>query len=159
MGVLVKAKRTAEALALIEVSEDMQRELWKLTVENEMANREPGQPKAQKEPFMLAVIGLIDIHVMRLQAALMNRIPLVIWLTLYFTAMLAMTVMGYQAGLTGKRSPIATLSLAVAFSAVMMLITDLDRPMMSMFEINNQVMVDLAQRMDLGMELDAPGGD
>lgn len=159
LGVLLKANNTAEILALIDVSEDIQRELWKLAIENKMVNSDPGQPRTQQEPFTLAVIGLIDIHVMRKQAALMNRISIVIWLNLYFMAMLAMTIMGYQAGLTGKRSPIATLSLAVAFSAVIMLITDLDRPMMSMFEINNQIMVDLAERMDIGMERDQPSGE
>ena len=124
-----------------------------------MTDGEPGEQETQNEPFMQTVIELIDIHVLRLQATLMNRISIVIWSTLYFMAILAMTIMGYQAGLTGKRSPIATLSLAVAFSAVMMLITDLDRPKMSMFEINNQVMVDLAERMDVGMERAEPSGD
>ena len=59
-----------------------------------------------------------------------------------------MIVMGYQAGLTGKRSPLATLTLAIAFASVMMLITDLDRPKMTMFDINDQVVVSLKDRME-----------
>ena len=36
----------------------------------------------------------------------------------------------------------------ISFSAVMMLITDLDRPMMSMFKMNDQVLLNLAEKMD-----------
>ena len=65
-----------------------------------------------------------------------------------------MLVVGYQAGLTGKRSPVATVSMAVVFSAVIILITDLDRPRMSLFEINNQLMINLHGKM--GLELGQP---
>jgi tryptophan-rich sensory protein len=80
----------------------------------------------------------------RLQAALVNRIPPIIWLTLYFTAMVSMIVVGYQAGLTEKRSPLATFSLALVFSAVMVLILDLDRPLQSLFALDTAVMDELA---------------
>ena len=88
--------------------------------------------------------------------ARMNRIPAIIWLILLLTAFLSMLVMGYQAGLTGRRSPVATYSLAIAFSAVIILITDLDRPRMSMFEINNQIMINLNEKMagELGHPVD-----
>ena len=93
----------------------------------------------------------------RLQAALMNRIPIIVWLILFFTAIMAMLVMGYQAGLTGKRTPVATVSLAIVISAVMILITDLDRPRMSLFEINNQLMINLQGKME--QKLNRPPDD
>jgi hypothetical protein len=68
-------------------------------------------------------------------------------LTLYFTAVISMVVVGYQAGLTEKRSPVATFSLALAFSAVMMLIMDLDRPLQSLFALDVAVMEQLAAFM------------
>ncbi len=134
--------------AAIEKSELLQAELWHLGVQNERLGQAPGQTRIQRDPFLTAVISLIDIHSMRLQAAFMNRISWAIWVTLYMTAMLSMLVMGYQAGLVEKRSPLATMTLAVAFAAVMMLITDLDRPIMSMFQINDQIMVELVERME-----------
>jgi hypothetical protein len=69
-------------------------------------------------------------------------------------AVLSMIIMGYQAGLTDRRSPLATVTLAVAFSAVIILITDLDRPLMSFFEVNKQLLIDLNEYMeaDLGLE-------
>jgi hypothetical protein len=51
---------------------------------------------------------------------------------------------GYQAGLTEKRSPLATFSLALVFSAVMVLIMDLDRPLQSLFVLDTAVMDELA---------------
>ena len=59
-----------------------------------------------------------------------------------------MLVMGYQAGLTGTRSRLATWTLAATFSLVMTLITDLDRPNMSLFRLNQQLMVELENRME-----------
>jgi len=146
---LIKQNRIPEVIALISKAEDMQRKLWSLSVGMEFESRNAVDPKARSDGFMLAVVGLIDIHNLRLHAALMNRIPVMVWLILFFTAIMSMLVMGYQAGLTGKRTPIATVSLAVVFSAVMILITDLDRPLMSMFEINNQVMINLQSKMEL----------
>jgi hypothetical protein len=91
---------------------------------------------------------MINAHDARLQSALFNRVSPVIWITLAIMALLAMLVMGYQAGLTGTRSSLATLTLAIAFSAVMMLITDLDRPNMTLFRMNQQLMVELENRME-----------
>ena len=90
---------------------------------------------------------------------MINRIPLTIWMTLYLMAILSMVIMGYQAGLTGKRSPVATITLAIAFSAVMILITDLDRPIMSFFEINNQLLVDLNDYMQADLQTEFLPGD
>ena len=146
---MIKQNRIPEVIALISKAEDMQRKLWSLSVGMEFESRNAVDPKARSDGFMLAVVGLIEIHNLRLHAALMNRIPVMVWLILFFTAIMSMLVMGYQAGLTGKRTPIATVSLAVVFSAVMILITDLDRPQMSMFEINNQVMINLQSKMEL----------
>ena len=96
---------------------------------------------------------------LRLHAAVMNRIPLTIWMTLYLMAALSMTIMGYQAGLTERRSPVATVTLAVAFSAVIILITDLDRPIMSYFDINDQLLVDLYEYMEADLRLEYYPGD
>ena len=137
-----------EVLALVEKSESMQRELWNLAIANQQGRLEPGQNGSQSTHFMASVIGLIDIHNLRLQGELANRISWVVWVNLYLTALLGMLVMGYQAGLIRRRSPVATVTLAIAFSAVMMLITDLDRPMTSMFRMSDQSLVILAQNMD-----------
>ena len=100
--------------------------------------------------FAQSVLAMIDAHDARLQAALFNRISPVIWLTLFMMSLLSMVVMGYQAGLTGTRSSLATWALAITFSAVMTLITDLDRPNMTLFQMNQSLMVELENRMENG---------
>ncbi len=145
---LAREEKVAEILELIQKSEQMQQKLWRIATDNEDLLNASGSTDRGRNRFTELVGGLIDVHAQRLQAALMNRIPSVIWITLYLCALLSMLVMGYQAGLVGRRSPIATASLAFAFSVIMMLITDLDRPLMNLFHLDNHVMIEVLQMMD-----------
>jgi hypothetical protein len=143
---------------LLEKAEQIQHELMLLAVETDEA--QGGLNTSSLEgPFGSTVLLLIDVHYLRLHSAVMNRIPLIIWMTLYLMAALSMTIMGYQAGLTDRRSPVATITLAIAFSAVIILITDLDRPVMSFFNINDQLLVDLQEYMEADMRLEYHAGD
>jgi hypothetical protein len=128
----VQQARTNDVFPLMQRAEEIQLELWSLGMGDE---------------FMTSVLALMDMQTYRVQTALVNRSPVIIWLTLYFTAVMAMIVTGYQAGLSSRRSPIATYSLALAFAAVMMLIVDLDRPLQSLFELDVAVMQQLADFM------------
>lgn len=146
---LSREDKIAEVLELADESEQMHEELWRIATATE-ALRAPSTANngLGREPFTELVSGLIDIHALRVQAALMNRIPNIIWISLYLCAFVSMLVMGYQAGLVGRRSPIATVSLALVFSGIMMLITDLDRPLMSLFHMDNHIMVEILQIME-----------
>lgn len=135
----------AGAGALLERSEEIQHQLWVLS-RPPLANGEQG--KSDMSAFRSSLLGMIDAHVQRVEAALVNRIAGIIWITLYLTAALSMLVMGYHAGLVTRRSPVATMTLALVFSAVMILVIDQDRPVMSLFKIDNRVMVDLQAQME-----------
>jgi len=148
-----------EIAALLKDSEKIQRALWELAVNIEIEADQDEAGLTGSTPFTTAVLALFDIHYTRLHAAVMNRIPFTIWMTLYLMAALSMVIMGYQAGLTGKRSPVATITLAVAFSAVIILISDLDRPVMSFFKINDQLLVDLYEYMEADLSLEYYPGD
>lgn len=146
----------AEALR---ISEQIQKDLWMLAVAVD-GNTSKKKAAADKNAMLkTSVLALTDIHYTRVHAAVMNRIPLTIWMTLYLMAILSMIIMGYQAGLTDRRSPVATITLAVAFSAVIILISDLDRPVMSFFEINNQLLLDLNDFMQTELKLEYYPGD
>ena len=60
---------------------------------------------------------------------------------------LAMALPGYQAGLDGKRTPIASFALVLTFAIVMTLITDLERPRQNIFSVSQQAMVDLQNKV------------
>lgn len=145
-AVAAKQANRDRVVELIRQSERIHDQLWSLA-EQAMEGEGTGEDTGI---FASAVLAMIDAHDARLQAVLFNRISPVIWLTLYGMAVLSMMVMGYQAGLTGTRSGLATWTLALTFSAVMMLITDLDRPNMTLFEMNQQLMVEMENRMEGG---------
>jgi len=145
---LARQGRIEEVLPLIERAEDLHQALWKLAAQRTGLDMREGETQQLRAPFTQSVIGLMDVHSSRLEAVMLNRISYVIWVALYLTGALAMLIMGYQAGLVGKRSPFATVTLAFIFAVVMMLITDLDRPFMSLFDINDSVVQKTVERMD-----------
>ena len=143
----------------LRISEKIQKDLWILAVVVDGRDSKKNVSNEKNNMLRASVLALTDIHYTRLHAAVMNRIPLTIWMTLYLMAALAMIIMGYQAGLTDRRSPVATITLAVAFSAVIILISDLDRPVMSFFKINNQLLVELNDDMQADLKLEYYPGD
>lgn len=150
---------SSQIAELLQLSEQMLQQLWDLATHSDLNPTAERSGVEQNDLFMGSVVALTDIHFTRVHSAIMNRIPFTIWMTLYLMAILSMIIMGYQAGLTDKRSPVATITLAVAFSAVIILITDLDRPIMSFFEINRQLLVDLSEYMEADTQLEYYPGD
>lgn len=153
---LARQGRIEEVVPLIERTDKLHRALWELAAKLTRLDTGEGESPPARDPFMQPVIGLMDMHSARFEASMLNRINYVIWATLHFTGLLAMMITGYQAGLVGKRSPFATVGLALIFATVMMLITDLDRPFMSLFDIDDRVIENTLERMDSMM---APDGD
>jgi hypothetical protein len=97
--------------------------------------------------FIQSLNDVIDLHAKRLMIGWRNRIPAVIWFTLYGVALLGMAALGYQEGLAGsKRSP-AQVSLVVAFAGVLLLIADLDRPHEGALRVSQQPMIELRDTM------------
>ena len=140
------AKDMNTVVELIRESERMHDQLWAIA-ERSMEGEGDGEDTGL---FAQAILTMIDAHDSRLQTVFFNRVPPIIWLTLLGMAMLSMAVTGYQAGLTGTRSSFATWTLAATFAFVMILITDLDRPTMTLFKENHQMMIELQNRMEGG---------
>lgn len=140
----INQARVNDVVPLVQRAEAIQLELWSLGIAHRSSASDATGGSLESGDFMASVLSLMDMQTYRIQAAVVNRISVIIWLTLYFTAVMAMIVVGYQAGLVSKRSPLATYSLALAFAAVMILIMDLDRPMSSLFELDVTAMEQLA---------------
>ncbi len=142
-----KAAATDELEEVIEMVRDAERihdKLWRLA---DTSMSLPGD-SIDDSIFVSAILEMIKANDERLQATMFNRISPVIWLTLLLMSFLSMIVMGYQAGLTGTRSGLATWTLAITFAAVMTLVTDLDRPRMGLFKMNESLMVELQNRIN-----------
>jgi hypothetical protein len=105
------------------------------------------QPNAILTGFMQSLSELTDLQMKRVRAAVWNRIPASTLATLYGVAFLALTAMGYSAGLAGSRTPVPTAMLVLAFAAIIVLIVDLEQPRQRLFQVNQEPMTEVALRM------------
>ena len=90
---------------------------------------------------------MVDLHSKRVAVAVRNRIPITIWIALYCLTIIAMTIMGYRTGLAERRSVVATLNVALAFSVVIAITADLDRPRGGFLQVDQQAMLELQTRL------------
>jgi hypothetical protein len=140
----VDAVRSGEVTAAIRRSEDIQQQVWT-----------EAETVAQKNPNSI-VVGLfiqslnetIDLHAKRVQASVRSRIPGAIWVGLFSIAVLSLMAMGYLEGLSGTRRSLAVLAVAVAFSVVIELIADLDRPQEGVLRVGQQALLDVQRSMN-----------
>jgi len=120
----------------IRVSEDIQQQLWTHAVV--LARN---SPNLFVSLFVQSLNEVIDLHAKRIQAGLRSRIPGTIWLALFAITVLSFAGLGYQAGLAGTSRSLAILAVAFAFSAVIWLIADLDRPQEGTLKVSQQAMI------------------
>jgi hypothetical protein len=97
--------------------------------------------------FVTSLNEVIDLHTSRVTVALQYRIPIRIWMGLFLVTVLSMTTVGYQFGLTGRRNPLIHGVLALAFSAVVLLIADLDRATAGGLQVSQEPMLKLQESL------------
>ncbi|QDU21980.1 bestrophin-like domain [Urbifossiella limnaea] len=140
---MVQDGRLPEGLAR---TDELQRKLWAQALLG--AERQPGPITAL---YVSSLNQVIDIHAVRVQVGVRNRIPTSIWGGLLAVGALAMAAVGYQAGIAATRRSPAMLALVLAFSGVLFMIADMDRPQQGFLTIGQQPMLDL----QAGMRADA----
>lgn len=109
-------------------SSDIQQELWEMGVKD-------GSPQVRL--YVVALTKLIENDATRQTAALVNRLPGIIWISLGSLSAMAMALLGLSAGLHGRRSRLVVTVFIGAYSLVMILIVDLDRPMRTFFKMGD----------------------
>ena len=135
------ASEPAQLQAAIEKSEKLQSELWEQAIG--IAKEAPDAAR----PFVTALNLVLNVHEERVIAAIHNRIPMAMWAVLSFVAITAMAAVGYELGLLRTRRPFVKGTLSLAFSIVLTLSLDLDRPMSGMFRVSQQALIDLQSRV------------
>ena len=70
----------------------------------------------------------IDVATTREIAGIYARVPETVLLLLFVGSALTLGMVGYSAGLTGRRSPLPAIVLIVVLGSVMTLIIDIERP-------------------------------
>lgn len=144
VDVRLEAATSGDLVRGIARSESLQRELWASAAAWARAN-----PESIVAGLYLQTLNeMIDLHTLRVAGAYRVRIPAVIWIVLAVLSAIGMLEMGYQMGLAGGRRPLLAPAFALAFSAVIFLIADLDRPQAGLIRVSQQPMVELRQSME-----------
>jgi hypothetical protein len=124
-------------------TDELQRQLWSVAA----ALAEADRSSEIDALFIGALNEMFDLHTKRVTVGLQYRLPNVLWLALFFVLALAMAGVGYQFGLVGKRAIAVDLGLALTFTAVVLLIIELDRGGRGYFRASQQPVKELQQRL------------
>src|SRR5512141_98285 len=122
-------------------AKDLLDRLWKASAA--VGAQSPGEV----DVFLGYVGRTIELQQERLTVRERSRIPGAYWAVLYIVAVLALSAVGYHGGVAGTgRSPVM-LVVAIAFSAVILVIADLDRPGQGFINVSQQPMIDLRETL------------
>ena len=143
VDVRLETVRTGKLKQGIRQSEELHDLLWQQAAAIAPENRD----QVVVVPFLQSLTEVINIHSKRALIAQRGRIPGTIWAALYVVGVIALGVMGYYSGLTGTSRSLALLAVAIAFSAVMWLIANLDRPREGTFKVSQQPLMDVRRMM------------
>ena len=137
----------AQLHIMIEKTESIQSRIWSYTA-----------PLGMQYPdsitlglFITSLNELIDLHTERAVVALQYHIPGTIWGALYLLSILAFGLVGYELGSSKTGSVLVSIIMAITFSTVILLITDLDRPNEGHIYVSQQPMLDLQQKLNQGL--------
>ena len=128
---------------LIDKSEAIQNQLWSQV-------EYLGRTYPDSEIIGLYISSLnemIDLHTERIVVALQYRIPGAIWGALYLLTILTFGLVGFEIGISGGGNVWASFIIAFIFSTVILLITDLDRPMQGYIVVSQKPMLQLQEKL------------
>jgi len=139
----VQSNKLDEVQKVMKRSSVIQRDLWKMAVEN--ARKDMNSDVAAL--YIESVNEVINYNALRISVGLQTRIPLTIWLTLYLLIGFSMVTVGYQTAIAGSRRSGSIPILAISFSLVVVLIVILDRPGNEFNSVSQQPLINLQSEM------------
>jgi hypothetical protein len=140
----INGTREGKVAETIVQSEELHETIWSEAIQ---AGKNKESNPVMTGLFIQSLNEMIDLHAKRVQVGVRNRIPISIWVGLFALALLGMTAVGYQAGLSATRRSPAMLGMVVAFAGVLFLITDLDRGLEGFLTVSQQALVDVQRSM------------
>lgn len=140
--VLVEAKITNVDSALSQI-DSLHGQLWNQT--KSLVNQD--MDSEVRSLFICSLNEVIDLHQMRKTIGLDRRIPGIVWVVLFLLTLLVMLAIGYQVAMSGARRMYGTPVLAMAFSLVILMIADIDRPGEGFMGVSQQPLIDTLESM------------
>jgi hypothetical protein len=132
--------------ASVEESERIQNELW-AQAELVATNLEQTDLIAM---FVGSVNDLIEIAQVRLTAGVYARVPDSVILFLLILAVLGVGMVGYGAGLAGRRPIVISALMILALSTTLILVIDLDRPREGLLQVSQRPMIEVEAKINEG---------
>jgi hypothetical protein len=142
----------ADVGARIARSAELHAKLWSIAAELARATPESDVLAL----FIEALNEMIDLHETRVTAGLYTRVPLTVITLLLVGSMLTLGMVGYNAGLTRRRSPLTGIVLIAVLGAVITLVIDLDRPRDGFLKVNQQPLIDLDEQIGTPLPTNRP---
>lgn len=102
--------------------------------------------------FIESLNETIDLQSERIAAGRSGRLAKLVWIALYALISLSMFGLGYQFGFGGKRDWLITSATVLSLAIVIMLIADLDRPLDGFLQSSKQPVIDLANKLGVGVD-------
>jgi hypothetical protein len=126
-----------------EKTERLHQQIWSHAIDLSAQDERAGAVRL----FIESMNEVIDLHEKRL-TAMRDHVPQTVFLTLYMVAVVGLGFVGYARGFSGRRHFFVAFILAILISAVITLITDLDRPRRGLIKVSQQSMIDLKQSLE-----------
>ncbi|MEO8418798.1 MAG: hypothetical protein ABI475_08755 [Methylophilaceae bacterium] len=117
---------------------DLQNELWSLAISATNVDPRPVTTGA----FVKSLNDVIDSQGRR-NALLQMHVPEVVLLLLFVVFISSGGIMGYSAGLSGKRITAPIILVSLLITLIVFIIIDLDRPKRGLIQVNQDAMTEL----------------
>jgi hypothetical protein len=129
----------AEVPANIVASADLARQMWAI---------QAGVAQSGYSPDLVSSVGeslneIVTVSERRVVAGVYARVPPTIMFLLLGGSALSLAMVGYTAGLKGRRSVLSAAVLIVVLGVVTTLVVDLDRPQEGLLTVSQQALLDV----------------
>ena len=132
-----RAQVQRDIVASVAMHEDM----WAITEDVVQTGYNPDVMSS----FGDSMTDLITLHEQRVVGGLYSRVPQTILILLLAGSALSLGMVGYSAGLNGRRSVLSAVVMVVALGAVLVLVIDLDRPQDGFLTVSQQPLIDVGR--------------
>lgn len=129
----------AQVLENAAISESIHKDMWAVVEEVVQTGYNPDIMSS----FGDTLTDLITLHERRITAGMGSRVPQTVLMLLLAGSALSLGMVGYSAGLAGRRSVLSAVVMVVALGAVLILVIDLDRPQDGFLTVSQQPLLDI----------------
>ena len=137
------AENPGKVIEAIQRSQQIQGQIWAQVTE--LANEEAGNDWINAL-LISSINDMFDNQSRRITVGLIDHVPGLMWLALFTLVIISMMGVGYLLGKMQSNNGLLILGLSLAFSAILIIIIDLDSSR-GTIKVNNQAMTDLYERL------------